>query len=63
MLAGGKSVEADFWCIMPAMAAAGPVRAAETGLDGCSGSIFVSEVWGDNAACCDFCSALPVISM
>ncbi len=34
MLAGGKSVEDDFWCMMPAIAAAGPVRAVETRFDG-----------------------------
>lgn len=60
MLAGVK----DFCCMMPAMAAAGPERAAEAaGLDGCSGSTSLSEVWGDNAAGGDFCSALPVISI
>ena len=63
MLAGGVSVEDDLWCMMPAMAAAGPVRAVETGLDGCSGSTSLSEVCGENAACGDLCSALPVISM
>ncbi len=63
MLAGGKSVEDDFWCMMPAMAAAGPLRAAAIWVDGWSGSISLSEVCGDNAACGDRCSALPVISM
>ena len=63
MLAGGKSLEDDFWCMMPAMAAAGPVRVKETGFDGCSSSVSLSKVWGDDAACGDRCSALPVISM
>ena len=60
---GGKSVEDDLCCMMPAIAAAGPLETAPTGLDGCCGSTSLSEVCGDNAACGDFCSLLAVISM
>ena len=63
MFAGGKSVGDDLWCMMPAMAAAGPVRDSVTGLDCCSGSVALSEIWGDNAACGELCSTLPVISI
>ena len=56
-------MEEDLCCIMPAMAAAGPVAAVPTGLDACFDSISLSEVSGDNAGCDDFCSALRVISI
>ena len=56
-------MEAGLCCMMPAMAAAGPERAAEAGLAGCSDSTSLSEVWGDNAAGGDFCSAMPVMSI
>ena len=49
--------------MMPAMAAAGPARAVPTRLDGCSCAVGPPEICGDNAACGDFCSALPVMSM
>lgn len=66
LLAGAESVEGDFWCMIPAIAAAGPARAGETGetgLGGCSGSTPLPEATGDIAGGGDFCSFLPVISM
>ena len=56
-------MEGDFCCMMPAIAAAGPLETALTGLNGCCGSTSLSEVCGDSAAGGDFCSALAVISM
>ena len=49
--------------MIPAMAAAGPVRAINVGLDGGSGCTSLSEVCGDSDVWGDLCSALPVISM